>query len=280
MTKIKLVAADIDGTLVDETGIISERNKKAIGLLEEKGIEFILCSGRSPRELREFLKENNFKANALGCNGALTMDKRDRVSDVLAIDKSVILKCDKLAKEVGCIYIFHGAKDTYTGLSKEDVIRIFADFRLNVDSNRPAEEINWVLKAMCFSEKTEDILKDDICKFEFVYISKEKEDFIKERLKNEDVFFTTSGFSNVELMHKDSGKGRNLLNYCLKKGIKKDEIMYFGDNENDRDALELFENSVIMGNAPDSIKALNRYIAPGVKEDGVAKVIEDYISKL
>ena len=66
----KLVAVDCDNTLLDSTANIPNENKNAIRILKNKGIKFILATGRNDILVKDYLDELGFDAPVIGCNGA------------------------------------------------------------------------------------------------------------------------------------------------------------------------------------------------------------------
>ena len=75
MYKYKIVASDLDGTLLDNNSMLSEENKQAIAALDEKGIFFVPSTGRTFREVLPELKDNDHIRFVMHTNGAVIHDK-------------------------------------------------------------------------------------------------------------------------------------------------------------------------------------------------------------
>jgi Cof subfamily protein (haloacid dehalogenase superfamily) len=84
---------------------------------------------------------------------------------------------------------------------------------------------------------------------------------------------TSSGNHNVEIIPKGVSKWEGLRYFCQKWGISAEQVMAFGDADNDREVLSQVGYSVAMANAKAEIKQLARFVAPHHNEDGVAKFI-------
>ena len=77
----KLVAIDLDGTMLNQYGIITEKTKKAISKAQEKGVEVMIASGRAITSVKRFSKEINSNKYFISGNGAITYDiKNNKIS--------------------------------------------------------------------------------------------------------------------------------------------------------------------------------------------------------
>ena len=104
----KLIAIDLDGTLLNSNGIISEKNKEAIKKAQEQGIEVILASGRSKDSIKNFALEINSNKYLIAGNGALAYDiqKNKDIYDK-SIKKEEVLKILKICEENSIFYSLH-----------------------------------------------------------------------------------------------------------------------------------------------------------------------------
>ena len=104
----KLIAIDLDGTLLNSNGIISEKNKEAIKKAQEQGIEVILASGRSKDSIKNFATEINSNKYLIAGNGALAYDiKKNKDIYDKSIKKKNILKIVKICEENSIFYSLH-----------------------------------------------------------------------------------------------------------------------------------------------------------------------------
>ncbi|MGK0467098.1 HAD-IIB family hydrolase [Clostridium sp.] len=124
-----------------------------------------------------------------------------------------------------------------------------------------------------FKTEEEEIIKCDIIDNDIEKIQK-----IKEELKKiESIQVLGAGLHGVEMTHKSVSKGSAVKYLAQRYKIKKEEIITIGDNENDIEMIEFGGLGVAMGNAIDMLKDRADYIAATNDEDGVAKVISEFI---
>ena len=122
---IKLIACDVDGTLLDDQGQLDPETKAAIREAENQGIQFLICSGRSYFEVQLLLEECGLKAEAICLNGA---DLRDRCGVNLKthfIDDQYVDQMQTLADQRGYIVEFHCQDQTYLTCSQETLYQAF-----------------------------------------------------------------------------------------------------------------------------------------------------------
>lgn len=85
---IKLVACDLDGTLFNSDMIISKENANATHQAQENGIEFLVATGRAPKESQLLLKDADIHTGFINLNGALVFDKDGNLRVKHVIDKT------------------------------------------------------------------------------------------------------------------------------------------------------------------------------------------------
>lgn len=88
---IKLVACDLDGTLFNSDMVVSPENAAAIRAAQESGIEFLVATGRAPKQSKFLLKDAGIKTGFINLNGALVYDTNDHltVKNPIADDKAL-----------------------------------------------------------------------------------------------------------------------------------------------------------------------------------------------
>lgn len=266
----KLIALDMDGTLLNKNGEVSEGNKIAIKKAIEKGIKVVLCSGRNIDGLEKFLEELSLKEDGqyiITCNGGAIYSCHDKkvISSIMMKGKD-IHKISKLSKELGIkmqVYTLDKCiateENEYTEFERNHIgttIKIINDYNeINED-----EEL---MKALLL-EKAE-ILDEKIKKIPQEY--REKYNLVK------------SLPQTLEVMPKNCNKAIGIKNLIEKIGIKPEEVIAIGDECNDLEMIEFAGLGVAMGNGNVKVKEIANYITESNNEDGVAKVIEKFILK-
>lgn len=101
----KLVAIDLDGTMLNQYGIITEKTKKAISKAQEKGVEVMIASGRAITSVKRFSKEINSNKYFISGNGAITYDiKNNKILYENILSKTKALQIIKICEENSIYY--------------------------------------------------------------------------------------------------------------------------------------------------------------------------------
>lgn len=277
MNRIKLVALDLDGTLLNEKKELSERNRKALERAASQGVIIVPATGRPLCGLQKAVLSLP-AAYALTANGAAVykLDTRERIYE-RCIPWEEALRLVRMIREydvMGDCFI-----DGY-GYGEEDRL-------CHVDQYAMSEEIRAYIKA---SRKWVSNLPDYIekrrCKVEKMTVNfKEKdgvllwEQEIRERMKKEfpDYEVVKGVPTNLEITVKAATKGLALLHLGELLGIKREEIMACGDSQNDVEMIKAAGLGVAMGNAtPEALEAAD-YVTLTNDEDGVAAVMEKLV---
>lgn len=281
---IKLIASDVDGTLLDNDGKMHPRTKKAIEEAEALGIQFMICSGRSNFEVSTLLEENQIKKEAICLNGADLRDEEGISLCTHFIDEKYIDIMEAIARKKDYIVEYHCLNRTYMTTSKEALFQKYYQFESKNKDWSEEEAIKqfeqfWYYEDKNYNVTLDLIKKKGVVKIEFIYVPTDEYDAMFQEMQQFDLNVTSYvAFSNIELNDRKATKGRMLQDYCQIKNIMMNEVIVIGDSLNDLSMFELFEHSVAMGNADDEIKAKAKYVTASNQDCGVAKVIEGVIA--
>jgi len=264
----KLIALDMDGTLLREDGTISERTRQAIGAARDKGVKVVLASGRPLEGLERYLEElalTSHEDYVLSYNGSLVQNVGSRQ----VIRSHILSGADahhlfRVSQEVGVnIHAFsrqHGLitprTSTYTELERS--INGVTLTELDFTSLEPEHEI---IKIMLIDEPE---------------VLAQGKAALPEALYEQYTVVQSAPFF-LEFLNKQSNKGSGLASLAEHLHIEPAEIICVGDAGNDRHMLEYAGLGVAMGNASPDIKAIADFISHSNEEDGVAHVIETFI---
>ena len=259
---IKAVFSDLDGTLLNENGTVSEETKKMIKKLKKAGIKFFIATGRSFLAMKRFYDHLELDTEIVNYNGAVIHNSDGGKIFELTLDDSV-------AREL----IDYGRKNNlyYHGFSNEKWY---------------LEDYNDTAKAYgAKSQLQENIINfDNMPKLDFnkmMFINdaettKIVDSYVIEKYKNK-IYKGLSSSTFLEIMNPDVSKG-NAVKFLLEKyGFQPDEVIAFGDAENDLEMLFSVKYGVAMENANDEVKSKVNYIAPKNTENGVALFLEDFL---
>ncbi|MBD7913576.1 sugar-phosphatase [Clostridium sp. Sa3CUN1] len=264
----KLVAIDMDGTLLREDKTISERTKKAIQSAREKDVTVVLATGRPIEGVSRYLEELNMytdKDYVLSYNGALVQKTLNKdVIGKIALTGEDLHYLKKLSDELKVnIHAFSETKGLITPKNSK-----YTEVEASIN-NIDIHEINFdtiskdevIVKIMMIDEP--EILGPAIEKLP-------KEVFEKYTVVRSTPYF-------LEFLNKEVNKGVGVEMLAKHLGIKQEEVITFGDAGNDLHMIEYAGLGVAMANAFDEVKEAANYITDSNENDGVAKAIEKFI---
>jgi Cof subfamily protein (haloacid dehalogenase superfamily) len=264
----KIIALDMDGTLLNEEKIVTDRTRSALNKAGEKGVKVVLASGRPIEGLNRYLEDLNLMKEdqyVLSYNGCLVQET-----------KSGKIICEFGLKGKNLHYFY----DLSCRLGVN--IHAFSPERgLITPKNSKYTEveasINQIETNICdFSTVKED---EDIIKIMFIdepeILGKAIEALPKELYDEYTLVKSTPYF--LEIISKDAGKGVGLKALADYLNVKQEEVIAIGDAGNDLDMIEYAGLGVAMANASENVKEIANYITDSNNEDGVAHVIEKFI---
>lgn len=279
---IKLIASDMDGTLLNDEHMISEGNLKAIRKAQEMGRHFTIVTGRDYAAVKSYLEECDLRCECILSNGAEYRDVDGNVIESIHMNKdSVKIIFDILNKEGLCIQLMtnKGAYVTNKESDKKAIIERFKLFNPNMNEEEVSDFVEDFHKqrGMKYIDDVNDVLESDIEVLKIVTFDNDVELIarIKEELKRNttDVAVASTFSNDIEISHIDAQKGLILAKTIEKMGINKSEVIVLGDSFNDYSMFTEFENSYAMENAIPEIKEIAKYITDTNNNDGVAKAI-------
>ncbi|MBS6599882.1 MAG: Cof-type HAD-IIB family hydrolase [Clostridium sp.] len=284
---IKVIASDMDGTLLNNNHEIDEETAKAIKKAEEKGIIFVISTGREYENVKYLLDKQNIKCQCILSNGAEYRDEMGNILDVININEKSSRKILKILKENNISARMFTNKGIYTTATKEEALLEVTFRTLAFDPHLTKEEA----KKIAEKEKFFTCLKyiDDFEKFfeEGIEIRKfvafHEDIKLIEKLKKiigeiEGLAVSSSFNDNIEITDINAQKGIILEKVITKMGIDKKDVMILGDSFNDYSMFEIFEESVAMKNAISEIKKIAKYITDTNDNQGVAKAIYNVLN--
>lgn len=280
---IKLIASDMDGTLIGNNRKISKENIEAIKIAKEKGVEFAIATGRSYEDVKPFLDEYDLKCECVVLNGGEYRDIVGKTVVGIYIDKrkatevlNIMSKYD-LAVEIYTndgYYTINTMEETLKGMIKRT--KTFHPEITDLDEiYRNAINHPHFLK-MNYITNLDEFFKSNLNIGKFVSFAESIDEInsLKEELSKLDGLAISSSFvTNIEVNDINATKGRILAKVAERMGIRKEEVAILGDSSNDYSMFVEFPNSFAMENAMPEIKEVAKYITASNSEHGVAKAI-------
>jgi Cof subfamily protein (haloacid dehalogenase superfamily) len=288
MSNIKLIATDMDGTLLNEGRSISEENIHAIKEAQEDGINVIVATGRDYTETIHPLKQAGLRLPLICVNGA---DLRKEDGEILHQQTLSMDQFDQLnliLTEEGIYFEIYTSKGAYTNDDKQgldlviDLLLTTGEFSSYDEAMQLAEK-RFEEGAINRTKDYKDLLeKPNYDLFKLLAFSKDetRRERAKKRIEKEmDVSISASARDNLEITHKDATKGKGLEIIAKEYGIDLAKTMVIGDNYNDVSMMKVAGYSVAMGNAETEIKNLCDMVTKPNSEDGVAHAIRSVMGK-
>ncbi|MFC6285444.1 HAD family hydrolase [Nocardioides sp. GCM10027113] len=254
----RLVATDLDGTLVRSDGTVSAYTHDVIARLDELGVPVVFVTGRPLRWAEEVFEYVGGHGLAVVANGALVWDvERDRVDLTRPIPVDVGLEaCRRIRHAVpGSVF----AVETLAGIALETE---FTERHPVPDGSRRGS--------------LEDVFDEPALKLLARHEELEALDFWTraEEAVGDAVTITWSSTSTLlEISGAGVTKATTLALLCERLGVAPHEVIAFGDMPNDIPMLEWAGTAYAMADAHPTVRAVTPHLAPGHDDDGVARVL-------
>jgi Cof subfamily protein (haloacid dehalogenase superfamily) len=284
---IKLVAADMDGTLLNDESQITEKNALIIKEIQRLGIEFIINSGRNFYDIKHILEEADINCNCICMNGAASYDFNGTILSEIPLAKATVMEILKIFKDYHLADNIQTNKGIYTTLSQEEMRSNFFDCVIPAfqKSGKTTENfelrIPRILSSITYVNQLEELMTPDLVIYKVSASSPDtgRLSAAKKVLTAFNELAVSSSFStNIEITDHLAEKGSALFAYAKARHISLSEIMALGDSENDYSMLSMdLGYPVAMSNADDLIKKTAKYLTKSNEEDGVAYAIEKFI---
>ncbi len=257
---LRLVATDLDGTLLHTDGTVTERTRRALTAVEDKGVEVVFVTGRPVRWMEHLWEHVGGHGLAVCSNGGIVYDVHARaVSRARGIPPAVGCKVADVLREA--------VPGTTFALEKTEGFAREPGFLPRVP---PADEVP--------VGPLEEIFDDRVVKLLARHEDADPEEFWAEVDSHVGHLVTTTWSSLgalVEMSAAGVTKASTLELLCMERGIAADEVVAFGDMPNDLAMLQWAGTSYAMANAHPSVLELAAHTAPANEQDGVAVVLEE-----
>jgi len=282
---VRLLALDLDGTLLDAHGRVSARNRRAIDAARAAGVRVALVTGRRFRDARPLALELGIDVPVIAHNGALT--KHARTLETVAVYPLPLAA----AREVLRVGRAHGA-DPLVSDDHEGAGLLVYD-HLN-EANRPVlEYIEWARRIHGAEAEQAVVRVASLEQYldhapvhiafsgtdaEMLRLSEVLRQELAQIVKLMVTVYPQKRFGLVDVVHPEVSKGTGLAAVAREYGLPRAEVLAIGDNHNDIEMLEFAGTRVIVANAEASLHDIEGvHVTTSNDEDGVAVAIEEFI---
>ena len=268
--KYKLLALDMDGTLLNSEKKISSRTKAALENLSARGIFIAASTGRNLAELSEYRDDLKSMSCGILISGGMIYDfTHDAPIKIHAVDEPTILKLIDFGLETRAMIHLHTIKKS---VARQEDIQNMAAFDMGVYQNM----FDKICERCADPKEYVRSHPGSVIKVNLYHRDKISRDKNFERIKNLNLSISFAEAFNLEMSPANITKASGLKELCDFLKIDLSETVAIGDADNDREILQTAGFSVAMGNSSDDIKSLADFVTLDNDSDGVAAAIEKF----
>ena len=280
---IKLIASDMDGTLLNHNHKIPKENVELINYAKNQGIEFVVATGRAYYEALPALNEENINCDVISFNGGIVYDKNGNIISITPMLPKDLYYTIEILKSFDISYQLYTKNTIYTKSIETDINAYIDLIRSNgyepdVEHLRAEAQQKLDLGYITEVDNIELYLnEEENPPIKIIAISNDiskLENATKLLSENTNISVTSSGANNIEIMHKKATKGEALKEIAKIYGINLENAVAIGDNLNDQAMLDIVGYSVAMKNGNTILKEQAKYVTEKTNsEGGVADTI-------
>ena len=260
MKRPRLVATDLDGTVIRRDGTISERSRAALSMVEDAGSVLVFVTGRPPRWMHQIAEQTAHRGLAVCANGALLYDLHNEsvlVSHFISTE-SLREVCDAIRRAIPDVDF---SVDRHVEFVHEP------QYVTPWNNGMP-----WVRAA-----PLEELCAEPAAKLLVRHPSMSADDLlalVRGAAGGMAEFTHSSRSGIVEVSALGVSKASGLAHVCEQRGIPAADVAAFGDMPNDLPMLAWAGTAFAVANAHPEVLTAVENIAPSVEDDGVAQVLE------
>ena len=288
----KLVAIDLDGTMLNQYGVVTQNTKEAINKAQEAGIQVIIASGRPIDSIKAIAKETKCDKYFISGNGAIIYDmEKNEIIYENSLKKQKVLEIIKICEENSIYYNLYTEKEI---LAKSFQYNVLYYHKENANkSEQDKTHINIIENLYEYIVNSKDkVIKITVCEknktifgsimrklksiegIEVLDVSHMSRKVIKQGTQEIPIeyYYTEISARNVDKW--------SAIEYLKEKlNIKNEEIIAIGDNINDKRMIENAGLGIAMGQSHPIVKEKAKYVTLSNEEDGVAGALNLIISE-
>lgn len=273
---IKLIAFDLDGTILTDDGALTEYTKSELTRLMQRGTIIVPCSARPLKAFPDWFKQQPEIPYLICFNGAEIVDNTTKeIIKNYKLSGEKALEVTNYLQAKTDLFTYNIDNHMYSTMAVYDYLRpADTPFKKSMFSyyNR-----YYLPHYERFLEHIDNIGKIHIC----VDSDEEREALLEYAKAIPHVSITSSHPQNIEVLHELASKGSALKTLMEILDIKPDEAIAYGDNENDISLMQVVEHTVAMKNATDRLKLATHYTTEkDNNEDGVVRSVIELLETL
>ena len=271
---IRVIATDMDGTLLDPKGQLDlPRLEKILDKMDQCDIRFVIATGNEVHRMRQLLGHLAERVVLVVANGARIFENNELIQaqtwDDAMVDRALAHFKGRECQDQFVVTAMNG------GFVKEGTV--FTE----LDKFMTPEMIEKLYQRMNFVDEFDSSLFGGVLKMSMV-VGEERLDSVLQEIN--DLFdghvrAVSSGYGCIDILQDGIHKAWGLVELLKRWNLKPEQIMAFGDSENDIEMLELAGISYAMENAEEAVKRVATKVAPANSQAGVYKVLENWLER-
>ena len=268
----RLIALDLDGTLLDSQLQIRPRTIEALQLAREQGVQVMIVTGRHHSAAYAYWHQLGLDLPAICCNGAYIYDFK--TGKALAGDPLPPAEARAFLK-LARAYPAHLMVYTDTAMVHEhDDVPLqegMGDWAARLPENlRPR-----LASVASFDELIES--QAVVWKFLAVPDDTEAMEALLNEANTQGFYCVRSGGNRIDISRAGNSKGKRLAEFIEQRGLSPDQVIAFGDQDNDREMLQLAGLGVAMGNAHEDVRASADWVTGPNDGDGIGDALQRFV---
>lgn len=268
---IKLIATDLDGTLMAPDHMtVTERTRKALMAAHDKGVKIVIATGRALNFITDVTDQIPFVDYIIYCNGAAVFDRKT--------GRHIYQSCVSPEDTADFVnYVnerpihYHIYKDGNSYIQRSAL-------QYSAFTGLPEAFLEDYMSKVVFCDDMHNVIgKGGAQVIDLFSIPEEYHNDIGDMIKSKNLVVTSAIPNEVAITAQGADKGSAIRSLCDTLNISSNEVMTFGDAPNDCPMLKFAEYSFAMDNGADICKRTAKHVAPSNAENGVARMVEEYV---
>jgi Cof subfamily protein (haloacid dehalogenase superfamily) len=275
---IRLIAVDIDGTLLNSQFRISEMDLQALRRANQQGIEVILVTGRRHAFALPIAQQLGFDLWLISSNGAVTRSLQGEAFHRDLVPAATCLEVCAAMQEFRGNMVVTFDKESKGALVLERMDELTSSIRHWLEKNMQYIEFVVPIERALTSDPVQAMFCGTISRMQAAVRTLESKQ-VKDHITVVRTEYPVRDLCIVDVLNRDCSKGHGLKRWAHYRGIPREQVMAIGDNFNDLEMLAFAGAPFIMGNACEELKARGWPVTSCNDENGVAAAVEQLLAR-
>jgi Cof subfamily protein (haloacid dehalogenase superfamily) len=275
---IRLIAVDIDGTLLNSQFHISEMDLQALRRANQQGIEVILVTGRRHAFALPIAQQLGFDLWLISSNGAVTRSLQGEAFHRDLVPAATCLEVCAAMQEFRGNLVVTFDKECKGALVLERMDELTSSIRHWLEKNMQYIEFVVPIERALTSDPVQAMFCGTISRMQAAVRTLESKQ-VKDHITVVRTEYPVRDLCIVDVLNRDCSKGHALKRWATFRGIPREQVMAIGDNFNDLEMLAFAGAPFIMGNACEELKARGWPVTSCNDENGVAAAVEQVLAR-